>query len=49
MLQVNYTSKDKKKNSYGKRDQICGYQRWEGRGRENEMKLVKGYRLPVTR
>ena len=29
----------------GKRDQICGYQRWGERG--NWMQVVKRYKLPV--
>ena len=31
-LKVNYTSKQTKKQTHGKRDQICGYQRWAGWG-----------------
>ena len=45
VLQVNYTLKTNKQTNSEKRDQICGYQRLGGRGRENWMKAFKKHNL----
>ena len=48
MFQDDYTSKRNRPKTQRKRDQICGNQRW-GWDEEDWMKVVKKYKLPVTR